>query len=291
MNNIHHNPTLIQKSEIVSTRIMLFMKSDLAYFIGVIQTDGCFRLFNFKRRKIWRLSLDVSEKSLSMLHKSLEIFNKRFNKMVSPYKRKGGTNPYGFQTSVNMLLPEFKKLDIKFSQGLRPPNWLFKDIKFFGSYLAGIIDGDGDIRIKRPEYPQCEIRVTCGSKPIILERSIEKIFSCSVGLVKVTQKFPLKGSNKKYTTVHRLFFNVSSKNNEALKKFVLPYLTIHHKKERLNLILKYLDKKISKHQLFNLYKKTLLRRMPGWQNSMNTVRMKRLCDRSQKRVEAAELVC
>jgi len=107
------------------------MNEDLAYFVGVMQTDGCFRLFNLKGRKIWRLSLDVSEKSIPMLHKSLKIFNNIFNRKLSTYKRRGGSNPYGFQTSVNTLLSKFEELDIKFSGQLTPPNWVLKNVIFF----------------------------------------------------------------------------------------------------------------------------------------------------------------
>ena len=145
-----------------------------------------------------------------------------------------------------------------------------------------MIDGDGDLTIKRPKYPQCEIRVTCGIKPITLKKWIKKFLNCGVGIIKVDQKLLLPGSKKDYTTVYRLFFKVSLKNNEILKKFLLPNLTIFHKKQRLYLILNYLDKKISKHQVFNLYKKTLLN-MPTWQNGYAT-------DFKMK-VDAAELVC
>lgn len=266
--NIHRNFTLPQKS-IISIKITLFMNEDLAYFIGAMQTDGCFRLFNLKGRKIWRLSLDVSEKSLPMLHRTLKIFNSTFNKKISPYKRRKGGDPYGFQTSINTLLSKFEELDIKFSGQLTPPNWVLKNVKFFSSYLAGVIDGDGDVRIKRPKYPQCEIRITCGIKPIILKKWIKNFLNCSVGIVKVTQKLLLLGAKKDYTTVYKLYFKVSSKNYGILKKILLPNLTIYHKKQRLNLILNYLDKKISKQQVFNLYKKTLLRK-PGWQNGHAT---------------------
>lgn len=107
-----------------------------------------------------------------------------------------------------------------------------EDFRLFGPYLAGLIDGDGDIRIKRPKYPQCAVRISTGKKPQELAEVIRKMLRCSVYVEKKTQLKFLEG-RKFFGTCYRLEFLISSKNLDIVQRYILPNITIKHKKDKL----------------------------------------------------------
>lgn len=106
---------------------------------------------------------------------------------------------------------------------LPPPSWIDHE-KFFGPYIAGVIDGDGSIRIKRPEYPQCYVDITSASEPEELRIAIENYLNCFSSFRHVK-----RGDESWY----RLQFLVSKKNVEVIEKFVYPHIQIKHKREVL----------------------------------------------------------
>jgi len=138
---------------------------------------------------------------------------------------------------VNTLLDTFKFFDIKFGNPPRPPKWMSQNLQFFGAYLAGLIDGDGDIRVKRKRYPQCVIRISSGKKQTELSNIIRKLINCSVSITRIEKDKILYG-RKIHGICFSLEFYVSSKNYKFAKRFIIPHLTLKHKQEKLQ---KYID--------------------------------------------------
>ena len=131
-------------------------------------------------------------------------------------------------------VPLFKSLDINFQDPPKPPSWVKEKINLFGSYLAGIIDGDGDVRIKRRKYPQYMVRITSGSEQTDLTVNIEKFLRCSTTITKRTRKsFYAKENRYIHGTSYSLEFLISSKNIEFVKRFILPYINLSRKHNRI----------------------------------------------------------
>src|SRR3989344_390585 len=204
---------------------------DLAYWIGVAQTDGCFNKYiNKHNGKIrYRVDLVVGEKSLPMLIK--------FNRLsYNLFKRKSGilklgNGEFGTYISVKELLATFVKLNIIFDDTPSPPNWTKHDEKLFGAYLAGIIDGDGNVEIKRPKYLQCLIIIFDGSSQDELALSIKNMLKCSVKIYKFQKMKNLHNKNT-LCTWYELHFLLSNKNSEFFYNYILPHLTIEHKRDK-----------------------------------------------------------
>jgi len=203
---------------------------ELAYFIGVMQTDGNLYLYHNETPRTWdawRINLTVAEKSLPMLKRALSIFSKLFNRKVSIFKNARGY--YGFQTSINTLIPIFEKFGVSFDNPPNPPPWISCNHRLFGAYLGGVIDGDGHVKLKRSKYPMCEIIIASGHPQHSLKKLIEQNLGCTARIYKQ------KGSavNKEYSECDILTFYVSKKNFECLMEDVLPHITISYKKDRL----------------------------------------------------------
>ena len=155
------------------------------------------------------------------------IFNKEFRKNVTILKRRD-RELFVIQTSVNKLLKTLNYLEI-IPKKFHAPKWI-NNLNLFGAYLAGLIDGDGDVRIRRKNYPQCAIRITKGVKDIILIDQIKNFLNCNVSCYHVTTKSILNG-RKIIGRAFRIEFLVSSKNKELFKLYLLPFLRIVHKKQ------------------------------------------------------------
>lgn len=110
---------------------------ELAYWIGLVQADGSLKHYKFKRngkvKERWQLDLESKDKVLIEKFKSVNknIF-KRSSKM---WRRRKGT--WTSHIGVKRLLLSFQSLDINFSDPPMPPKWCTRDLKFFGTYLAG----------------------------------------------------------------------------------------------------------------------------------------------------------
>ena len=213
------------------------MNLNICYLTGVLQTDGCIYKFEDKKRNkiIHRFRIKVSKKSLPMLSKIKEILKQEFDRDVSVLKL--GINEYGkevfsLEANITSLLPKFEKLGI--SKKILS-NSIISNKKNFCAYLAGVIDGDGNICIKRPEYPQCRIKITSESKNELLKKLIEKYLNCkSWTEISISRYKGLVGVKKKNGFAFNQCFYVSPKNLLIFRNFVRPYIQISYKKATLD---------------------------------------------------------
>jgi hypothetical protein len=192
---------------------------ELAYWIGVVQTDGCLNVYHDKRRNktCMRISVDVGKKSLPMLEKFRNISETNLGSKIRIYKCKNEV--FKCTLGAKKFTKIFKQLDINLSDPPTPPFWTLNNDEFFGAYLAGIIDGDGSINIIRQNL-KGRIRIFSQNKQDQLIKDIRNILNCSVNT---------RFSNGCY----HLEFKISSKNYKFLKSFFLKHLTITHKRIKL----------------------------------------------------------
>jgi len=209
-----------------------FRNADVSYLIGAFQSDGYFYIFNDKKRnKICkRFGISGINPSLPMIKQVQKIFKEEFDRHVKIqyYKTR---KLYYFITSINNLLPLFISLGILPKRQF-PPKWIRENPKFFGMYLSGLIDGDGSICIKRPEYPQCRIRICYGKIPTKLSKLIERVLNCSTTITHTTTHTNIKGREINGTG-YNLDFYVSPKNMSFVKRYIYPYIQIEHKRKKL----------------------------------------------------------
>lgn len=205
---------------------------ELAYWVGVAQSDGCLYKYLDRGKTVqFRIVFGVHLKSLPMLERFRDISKILLNRDGKIIKTK--KVEWVYHIGVKSLLPYFDKLDIKFGKFI-PPAWTLEKSEFFGAYLAGIIDGDGTIGIKRPKYPQCLISITSGSVQVDLERAIKDIMKCSVFQMEHYQKRFIKtlGRIVEGKWWH-LEFCVSSKTAEFVLEHILPHLQLEYKRKKL----------------------------------------------------------
>ncbi len=210
------------------------MKSaDLAYWIGVVQTDGYFKKTYYKKRRLFRyqICLSVGYKSLPMLEKFKRISHEIFGVKTTVWDNKK-TNIVQYQFGCKDLLPIFGSLSIDFSDPPKPPQWILDEKGYFGSYLAGVIDGDGDVRLHRSEYPQCSVRVTSGSPAFLLQKAI--INQMSVGVSKsICHNSSIYQGRLIEGTSYKIEFYISPKNFFYFKNFVLDHMALNYKKSMI----------------------------------------------------------
>lgn len=207
---------------------------DLAYWTGVVQSDGYFWEYNYREKNFIELRFSISKRSLPMLKKFKEISKKCLNRNSRIYES-SRPNERLFHIGIKSLLPEFKKLNIILSSNeFIAPKWAINKQQYFGAYLAGLIDGDGSIVVKRPDYPQCAITIYSGLWQNQLEKTIRKILNCSTYQVKTHKKFYSKSLKRHIEgTSYSLVFYVSSKTVRFISQFVLPYIQLNHKRKIL----------------------------------------------------------
>jgi intein/homing endonuclease len=132
------------------------------------------------------------------------------------------TKLFYIQTSINNDIDSFRKLGF-LSPKSHTPEWVLRNDEIFLAYLAGMIDGDGNICIKRPAYPQCRITITSEFMLPKLKQYIEKFLSCKVSYYKYKNR-----------NAYNLDFYISPKNFRLTKEKLYPNLTINHKRQVLN---------------------------------------------------------
>jgi len=208
------------------------MNENISYFIGVLHTDASIYVFHNKKRDSvqHRFRLEVGEKSLPMLKKTRRILKFEFNRNLKVYfegKNEYGTKMFCLQTSINKLLPLFKELKI---DKHTVPSYILSDTKLFGAYLAGLIDGDGDVCIKRPKYPQCRIKITSEHKSHLLIDMIRKHMNSGAWIEKTYGYVTLPRGKVVKPNAFRHCFYLSPKNVQNFMKFVYPHIQIFHKK-------------------------------------------------------------
>jgi len=222
---------------------------ELAYWTGVVQSDGTLKKYPVKSRKHprYEISLTVSEKSLPMLFKFQEICKNVFNRSVKVFKLEK-RNVWTLNIRVKSLLDAFHKLDIRFNKSFNSPTWCLGNPELFGAYLAGIIDGDGSVTLtKRRKYLYCLMRIYSGNEEKELADHLKKILNCGVSVHKRTKKSYFAKENRIIDgTWYELHFLVSKKNYKFLKEFVLPNISLNYKKEKIkSFIQKFESNKIS----------------------------------------------
>jgi len=209
--------------------IKIEQSEDLAYWVGLMQTDGC--IYKRKECKSWVISFTIGTKSLPMLEKFKLLTKSMFGIDGKITKKSEGI--WQYRVTVTKLLEVFRELGIKFGDPPKPPIWCQSSSETTGSYLAAVIDGDGDIRVKRPKYPQCVIRIHSGREQQDLIKSIEEILKCSISVTPRYRVVEYKGRIIKGLCFD-LEFYVSSKSEDFIKTYVLPKMTIKHKVQKLS---------------------------------------------------------
>ena len=210
------------------------MNTNISYFVGALHSDGTFHLYKDKRRKrdVYRIRFQIGEKSLPMLRYLQQIFAVEFGRTLKinfDGTNKYGTRVYTLGTSVNALLPKLSALGI--SKG-HTPQAIKINKKLFCAYLAGLIDGDGNVCIKRPTYPQCEVRIISGKPDWELKRLIIKHLGCSVRLEKFFVNSIIEARQVSGKGCRHCFY-LSSKNLSTFSELVYPYIQIRHKRKLL----------------------------------------------------------
>jgi len=200
--------------------------ADVAYFIGAAQSDGCLYSYLDRGYSRSRIYFHVSKYSLPMLRKVKEVsglFGTKAN------ITKNTTNGFCFSFDLKKCFSLFKKFDLKIVDPPIPPRWASSK-KFFGAYLAGLIDGDGNIRVKNRfgRYRSCSVRIFSKNKPTVLASAIRKTCDCSVRISPVITNGYFHGKSVHGTCFESEFY-ISKKTYSFILNFILPYLTISKK--------------------------------------------------------------
>lgn len=204
--------------------IELEPSEELAYWIGAIQADGSLKLYKDKRLPYWkgtRISMHTSFKSREMIEKIKILSKSLFRRRGIIWTDKKDGSLF-FHISVGKLLKTFKELDIQFGDPPKPPKWCSADVKIFGAYLAGVIDGDGSIR---KTGGKVRIKITSGSEQTELKKTIKELLDCWVGI------YSYKRDIGSYC---ELEFDVRVKTLKFFRDCLIPKLVIERKRQRLS---------------------------------------------------------
>lgn len=212
------------------------LSEDLAYWIGVAQSDGAITRYIAGKEKREEITFGVCEKSLPMLEKFKDLSLSLFNRRSGIWKTKG-KNEWRLHIGVKRLNNIFKELDITVSPLFIPPKWAIKNSKYFGAYLAGLVDGDGDIRIKRLKgSPQCIIRISTGVRQDTLENLIErnlKFGVCQNERFRSRRFVKSFGRFIKESKWIEIEFCITSKNYKFISDFIIPHINLIYKKQKI----------------------------------------------------------
>lgn len=210
----------------------------LAYWLNVVQTDGFLYKKRDKNRRKLYVEVTVGKKSLPMLNKFTQFSNDLFGLHPKIFHDKN-RGMYMFRIGVTKLQKFLEDNSLYFLDPPEPPDWIFKNETYFGAYLAGVIDGDGNVRIKRKSYPQCIIRITSGKPQNVLRDHIVRNLGCKASICKRSRISFLNG-RKISGTWFDLEFYVSKKNIKFIRLFIIPHITIDHKRNNLQ---KFIEKR------------------------------------------------
>jgi hypothetical protein len=213
-----------------------FCKQNFAYWLGVVQSDGYLKIY--KGRPL--ISLHVGKNSLPMFKRFIDVSREIFNIKGSSYTYSdtSGRPYYLYRFGAKKIIPLFEKPKIAL-KGFIPPVHFLKNKKLFGAYLGGIIDGDGNVRISRPKYPQCYVRIFSSNYPKELIESIKSNLTCSVNYREVRKRGKIFGRIVNGVN-RRLEFRVIPKNFDYFDKFIVPFIAIDYKRSK---IIEYIEKR------------------------------------------------
>lgn len=207
----------------------LIQSTDLAYWLGVMHSDGNFNRFisdNFVRYKI---QLNVSKKSMPMMIKFKEISERLFQRKSKIFRIKNGFYKlYNFHIGVTEILNQMKELNVGLNNPPTPPNWITINKKFFGAYLAGLLDGDGTVRVKRKKYPQFGIRICGDKKQKFLGNLVSRHLKCNTWF-ELQHSHAFLNGRKINGKGYALEFHLSSKNYKFIENFVIPHMSLTYK--------------------------------------------------------------
>lgn len=210
---------------------------ELAYWVGAVQTDGSFKTYFDKWKDFirYKISFTVETKSLPMVERFRELSMMLFKRHGEVYRQKD-REVWDYYIQVKGLLSVFDSLDIKFGDPPIPPKWVLEKPEFFGAYLAGLIDGDGTLCIlKFKGIDYCRIRIISGKEQVDLASSIRSILQCGVHTAYSESVSFLDGRQIIGHRYH-LMFLVSKKTLDFFKQFVISWVQITHKREKLEKI-------------------------------------------------------
>jgi hypothetical protein len=212
---------------------MIRINQDLAYWVGVAQTDGSYGRYKSRDGKTRDLiRLTVSPKSSKMLNKFKQISEVLFQRNSKIFKMKT-SNHLSFKMGAAKLLSTFKISDVRFGDPPRPPEWAKHNPRLFGSYLAGTLDGDGSLAIiHKKTKPQLVFRVFSGHRPNSLKNLISNFLGVSVNVKRRYQESFIQG-RPIVGRVYILYFYLNLRHLEFFKQFVLPHMQIDHKRKKL----------------------------------------------------------
>lgn len=192
---------------------------NLAYFIGVLQSDGCIYTFHDKARGSTRLRLNltVAKKSLAMSSRFQEILWDYFQRKVN-IRKSPSSGLYIIQTSINKIsfIEDWKR---------KIPEVVKCNSSLFGAYIAGMIDGDGYVKYKKRlgQIYACEIRISAGKPLTKLATLIRNHLQCGCNIQMDINERGIGFS---------VCFLISRKNAKFIREYILPYLRIPYKIDR-----------------------------------------------------------
>ena len=211
---------------------------NLAYWLGVCQTDGFLKKQYVKSKNQTRyyICLTIGHSSIEMLEKFMQISKQEFNREGSIYyDQKRASIQYKFR--CNRLLEEFEEKELNFKDPPEPPKWILNNSELFGAYLAGIIDGDGNIEITRPKYPQCKVRIYSSKQQIALSKAIEDKLKCKTNCLFFQRESKIENRNI-FGSWWTLYFNISPKNFKFVSNYILNEIAIKRKGNKIKEFLK-----------------------------------------------------
>lgn len=204
---------------------------ELGYWTGVVQTDGSLKHYFEKKRRVEqvRISFTVSKSSIPMVEKFLTISTQIFNRHGKLNKEKNREVWYT-NLQVKKLLPIFEVLNIKFGDPPRPPEWVQNNESLFGSYLSGVVDGDGSINWT-DKGARLRVKIISGNRQTELQELLNRFGIRSWIFERNKTTFILE--RKIVGKTFELEFEITQRKLEFYNKYVVPYLQVIHKKQKV----------------------------------------------------------
>lgn len=218
---------------------MIVLNKDFSYWVGLLQSDGYVKgykdfISGNKKRRSFVAGMEVKDRIL--VEKFQKTSNIIFNK-DQKISYRSDHDSWVYDVSIGDSFRKLIELDVISKYPPKPPEWIKRDDKLFGAYLAGLIDGDGNVRIKRKKYPQCAIRIISSSPQNELKDELINKMKCAVSIIKKPRDVIFKNRRIK-STCYDLEFLVSPKNFDFLMKNVVPMISLERKRKPIEKYIK-----------------------------------------------------